>query len=307
MQTQENTSTEQQDKAKIWGELDRAEAQGTTPGAEAVTAQPVIPAAQEPAPQSKDAATTVTAPASDASTEADPYAGLPQIVRDEIVGLKSILNQTVSRLRNTEGHIGGLNSQLSELKTARQAAQDSGARAPSADAIRAAQGSDSAMAKLKAEYPEFGAAMDAALEERLGTVRQEIAQAKPVVQNQPNAITREDLNTFERTLAVEQAHPGWKTTVQTPAFAGWLQGQPREVQMLAASDSPQDATRLLDLHKQARETGSGKQNQRLDSAAAIPSGRGAPSIRTKPIEQMTKSEYWSYLDEQDRAASKQAA
>lgn len=81
---------------------------------------------------------------------------------------------------------------------------------------------------------------------------------------------------------------------------GWLQRQPREVQMLAASESPQDAVRLLDLHTEATSSASTQRTQRLNSAAAIPSGRSGANVRQKAVEDMTPDEYWRYLDELDR-------
>jgi hypothetical protein len=53
--------------------------------------------------------------------------------------------------------------------------------------------------------------------------------------------------------------------------------------------------------------GNTQDNARLDSAAAIPMGRGAQAARVKPVDQMTKAEYWAYLDEQDRQKATAAA
>jgi hypothetical protein len=101
-------------------------------------------------------------------------------------------------------------------------------------------------------------------------------------------------------MAVEVRHPGWQDRVQTPEFVGWLQRQPREVQMLAASDSPQDAVRLLDLHGEASTSVTSQRTQRLASAAAIPSGRSGSNTRAKAVEDMTPQEYWAYLDQLDK-------
>ena len=105
-------------------------------------------------------------------------------------------------------------------------------------------------------------------------------------------------------MAVEIRHPGWQERVRTPEFVGWLQRQNREVQLLAASESPQDAVRLLDLHTEALGTASTQRTQRLNSAAALPTGRGGGNTRTKPVEEMSPQEYWRYLDELDRQKGK---
>ena len=281
------------DKAAIWAELDASEAKGEIPqpdvsdsGASALQSQPAAePAADDRSAEQPD----------------DPYAGIPQVVRDEIAGLKSMFEQTVTRLRNAEGHIGGLNGRLKEFSEAAKAARAQGNDAPSAAALREAQGSTSAMAQLKEDYPEFGAALEAANNEALKDMRASLEQAK-----QAPGVTQEQLDSLRREMAVERAHPDWQVTVKTPAFAGWLQGQAREVQLLAESASPQDAVRLLDLHQEARGGTQSKTTQRLQAAAAIPMGRAGNTARIKPLDQMSKAEYWAYLDEQDRAAGKAA-
>lgn len=290
------------EKAAIWAELDAAEARGETPQPKRAETQDVR-ATADPAPQAQTPAADAAVVASDAGEAADPYAGIPQVVRDEIAGLKTMFSQTVTRLRNAEGHIGGLNGKLKELGEAAKTARSEGGDAPSAAALREAQGSAAAMNKLKADYPEFGSALEAAANEQLQEIRAAVDKAKSAGSATPG-VTQGDLDALRREFAVERAHPDWQVTVKTPAFAGWLQGQAREVQMLAASDSPQDAVRLLDLHREARSAGSEKNSQRLAAAAAIPTGRAGSSARVKPLDQMTKAEYWAYLDEQDRAAGK---
>ena len=218
-----------------------------------------------------------------------------QALKDKISGLESMLTQVTQRLRNAEGHIGGLNGQLKQqLQTAKQVAT-TGGEAPTANQLRAAQQNPQAMEDLKRDYPEFASAMESALNERLQQLEQRFA---PQVQ-QPT-VQPDDINRLRAEISVEVQHPGWQARVQTPEFVGWLQRQPREVQMLAASESPQDAVRLLDLHSDATNAVTSQRTQRLSAAAAIPSGRSSSSARTKAIEDMTPQEYWRYLDELDK-------
>ena len=210
-----------------------------------------------------------------------------------------MLSQVTQRLRNAEGHIGGLGSQLKQqLQTAQQVTATGGA-APSASEIREAQASPAKMEALKKDYPEFAEAMESALNERLSMLEQQIKQAQQPVQQQPG-VSPQEIQRLRAEMAVEIRHPGWQERVQTPEFVGWLQRQPREVQMLAASDSPQDAVRLLDLHGEATKAVTSQRTQRLSAAAAIPSGRSGAPTRSKAIEDMTPEEYWSYLDQLDR-------
>lgn len=289
--TQERINPQAEAK-KIWDELDAEET------ASPVTAERT--ATDEQLEQASSQALAEQQPAPEAGTQQqDAPSPDQQALMDRIAGLESALNQTTQRLRNAEGHIGGLNSQLKQqLQTAHQVTAHGG-EAPSAKQIAEAQKSSKAMENLRRDYPEFAEAMDAALEERLQEVVKRIPQQPPPVQAQPS-VTADDLNRLQSEFAVEVRHPGWKETVTQPVFRGWLERQPREVQMLAASASPQDAVRLLDLYADGTKTSAATRTQRLSAAAAIPSGRSGSATRTKAVEDMTPQEYWRYLDELDR-------
>jgi len=219
-----------------------------------------------------------------------------QALMDKIVGLEQMLNQVTTRLRNAEGHIGGLGSQLKQQVHAAQQITTRGGEAPSATEISAAQRSPKAMEELKRDYPEFAGAMEAALDSRLA----QLEQGMQAQQQQPQGVQQVDINKLRAEIQVDVHYPGWQETVRAPEFTGWLQRQPREVQMLAASESPQDAIRLLDLHEESFRNVPDLQTKRLQSAAAIPSGRSGSSVRTKAIEDMTPQEYWQYLDQLDK-------
>lgn len=291
MQVQE-TVNPQEEAQKIWDQLD-AEEKG---GAPAPT-EPEVPPADNSAPTEP----TGQAPAAQADAPRPGEETAPtseQILMDKIAGLESMLTQVTQRLRNAEGHIGGLGSQLKQqLQTAQQVTATGGA-APSANEIRAAQASPAKMEALKKDYPEFADAMESALNERLSMLEQQLRQQQQPVQQQ--GVGPEEIQRLRSEMAVEIRHPGWQDRVQTPEFVGWLNRQPREVQMLAASESPQDAVRLLDLHSEAIRSVTSNRTQHLSAAAAIPSGRSGAQARTKAVEDMTPEEYWRYLDELDR-------
>lgn len=293
MNVQEKTN--QQDEAqKIWDQLDaedsgRAQPESVSkedpPETQPAQANPADPAPAQPAdaPQGGEE----EAPSSE------------QALMDKIAGLESMLGQVTQRLRNAEGHIGGLGSQLKQQVQAAQQVTAKGGEAPSAGEIRAAQANPEKMDALKRDYPEFADAMESALNERLSALEQRLAAQPQQVQQQPG-VSSEDISRLRSEMAVEIRHPGWQDRVQTPEFVGWLQRQPREVQMLAASDSPQDAVRLLDLHGEATSSVTSQRTQRLASAAAIPSGRSGSNTRAKAVEDMTPQEYWAYLDQLDK-------
>lgn len=289
MNVQEEVNPQEAAK-QIWDQLDSEEAGRAQPASDEL-----VSASQESIAPSE---LTEPAPADQADAQAQgdqPALTSEQILLDKIAGLESMMTQFTSRLRNAEGHIGGLGSQLrQQLQTAQQVTSKGG-DAPSAGEIRAAQSSPKAMESLKRDYPEFAEAMEAALNEQL----QALKASMPQQQQQPG-VSMEDMARMRNEMAVEIRHPGWQERVRTPEFLGWMHRQPREVQMLAASDSPQDAVRLLDLHNEALKSTSTQRTQRLSSAAAIPSGRSGANVRQKAVDDMSPEEYWRYLDELDR-------
>lgn len=288
MSTAQETTNTQDEAQKIWDQLEAEEAGHAQPPQD----DSVEPEASAPAES------TTSAPADQADAQRggdEPALTSEQALLDKIAGLESMLGQVTQRLRNAEGHIGGLGSQLKQQQQLAAQVTAKGGDAPSAGEIRAAQGSAKAMESLKRDYPEFAEAMEAALNEQM----QAMKAAMPQAQQQPG-VTPDEIARLRSEMAVEIRHPGWQDRVRTTEFIGWMQRQPREVQMLAASDSPQDAVRLLDLHSEAMKSATSTRTQRLSSAAAIPSGRSGAQARSKPVEDMTPQEYWRYLDELDR-------
>lgn len=294
MTTAQETINPQDEARKIWDQLDAEESGRAQPPSD----EPVDP----PAPESTPAEPTDPAPAdlADAAKRGDePAPTGEQVLLDKIAGLEAMLGQVTQRLRNAEGHIGGLGSQLKQQLATAQQVTAKGGDAPTAGEIRAAQSNPEAMARLKADYPEFADAMESALNERLSALEQKLQQSQQPAQAQPG-VSPEEIAKLRHEMAVEVRHPGWQDRVRTPEFVGWLQRQNREVQLLAASESPQDAIRLLDLHSEATKSAASQRTQRLSSAAAIPSGRSGGNVRSKAVEDMSPEEYWAYLDQLDR-------
>lgn len=287
----------QEDAQKIWDELDNDEA---APAAEAVE----IPA-QVDEPKDETATQPEAAKAAPAAPAEDPYAGMSTAAKDELIGLKSLVSQLSQRVRNTEGHIGGIKSQLTSAGEAAKQVRAEVGVAPSAAELREAQSDPAAFQQLRKDYPEFAEAIDGVVQHRINA---SISKLKP--EASAPGVSREEIegamNDFrdqiERETYVEINHRGWKSVVKTPEFVGWFEQQPREVRTLAGSTDPADAVRMLDLFSESRGR---KVNQatRLEAAAAIPSGRQS-GVKVKSVDDMTPEEYWAHLDAKERAAAR---
>lgn len=294
------TSTEvspNEQAQEIWDQLDREDGIEPSPVTE--------PQSQDE--QASEPAAAAPAELHKAEVPADAQAQLQaspdvQALLDRITGLELTLQQQAQRLRQAEGHIGGLNSQVRQQLQVAQRVTDAGGAAPSAQQIADAQKSPEALARLKEDYPEFGSAVESVLAAQMAHIEQRLKGLAPQQQIE-GVVTRQELERARAEWAIDYRHPEWKSTVKEAAFAGWLSRQAPEVQLLAQSESARDAIRLLDLYSDARSTTT-QRTQRLTAAAAMPNGRQARGPQQKSVDDMTPAEYWRYLDEQEKAQAK---
>jgi hypothetical protein len=278
-----DANTQQQTAEDLWNEELAASADSTTPAPEAEVAKP------DPTPVSTPAA--------------DPYEGLHPAIRKQLEDQAALAD----RLRKTEGHIGGLTSELKRTRdelAAAKAAATQVKEAPTAAAVAAAHKSTEKWDQLKEDFPEWAEA----LEERLGSnaqpdveglrsrIQEELtAQLGPKIRNELKAEIAAE--TEGRLVGI--AHRGWKQTVNTAEFATWLANAPPEVKALADSTVAEDAIELLDSFKaqvaQAPDPSkiAASRKQRLADAATVARGAAA----TEPVKStadMTQQELWDF-------------
>lgn len=288
------TETSQQEEAKrIWDQLDSEVEGQPSAGQESDPADATESTAEQAAEQVQ------TQEAAEAKPEAVQDED-PKALRDKIAGLEAMLTQLSGRVRNTEGHIGGLTSQIKAQVEAAKAVQNSGGDAPTAKEIRDAQGDPEALKKLTEDYPEFAKALtpaiDAVVAERMAKIETQFKQNS----GGPDPISEiERLRTELKFQRIEEKHPGWQEKVKTRGFIEWLKNSPREVQMLAASPEPADAVRLLDLLEDTKKPQATNQTRGIAAAAALPTGRQS-GARQKSVDQMTPQELWAYYDQMDK-------
>jgi hypothetical protein len=244
----------------------------------------------------------------DGESVADKSAGLPKEVQEELKKMRELIEQQSTRLRNAEGHLGGLNSQLKQFSATAQETRKAGIDSPTAKQIEAAKGDPEKMAQLIEDYPEFGGAVKAALDEREERLLEKIRESASG--GVEDAVSRSELDKVRAEMFVELHHKGWQKTIRTDEFASWLSAQKPEVMMLARSSDPDHAIRVLDMFGESKKAAPdpARQEKQLRSAAAaaIPdSGRSSRSSASiKPFESMTKEEYWAHLDAVEKEGGK---
>ena len=291
----------QEEAQKIWAQLDAEDS-----GQKVVEPAETTEVADDGSAATAAQEASDTQPTSDGQSEQQPEEDDPKVLRTKIAGLESMLNQLAGRVRNAEGHIGGINSQMKQRLEAAKTVVASGGDAPTAREIQAAQASPEAFAALEKEYPEFAKAMKPlqdAIDSRLAAIeRGQTAKPQPTQEAVPsNAVSQDDLVEANRKLKVEIRHPGWEQLVKTAEFHGWYAQAPLEIKMLASGDEPESAIRLLDLYAESRKASPQAQrnSRRFESAAALPTGTRS-SVKTKQVDEMSGDEYWRYLDQIDK-------
>lgn len=238
----------------------------------AAAAAKVEPTAEEKAAQA----------ARDKAAEDEWLKGAPASVRESL----SAITALAGRVRNVEGHIGGLTSQQKELKAtleaAGKAAAAAGGVAPTAAEVAAAAGSSAKWKQMQEDFPEWAEAM----EERLATVGR--SSAAPVDVEKLRAQVRSEVLREVNFDRVEDVHEGWQDTVKKPEFAAWLKIQPEKTQALAASERPKDAIKLLDNYAESNKKAAPAGDPPADDSkarleAAVAPTRGRAATKPEPI------------------------
>jgi len=281
---------------ELWNQMEAADAAAASgdPAAKPVEAATT----KEPATAAAPAKATATAqPTENASTEDDPFAGLPPHVQDFIAGQKTQNDALNKRLKSLEGHIGGMKTQLEAARTAQAQVQQSGGSAPTTQQIKEASKSKEKWNRLVEQYKDFGEA----IEERLADVKAQGPAAEQVDPVKLAAFVAGEVATAVQRakdeMRVENKHEGWQDLTQTPGFVGWVQRQQAEVQKLYTSDKPNDVIRLLDLYKEANKTTIQRQT-RLGAAAAAAGPGSAKGAKVKSEAEMSDEELWNALEKQ---------
>ena len=153
---------------------------------------------------------------------ADPWAGIPTALKDEVVGMRAKVADVDAinfRLKQTESRLGGV---LNELHAAKEAAK-AVANAPTKAQIDQASTSQGKWNALKEDFPDWTEAMD----EKLAADRAEILSKLPDIEalrsemQAANAKDREVLEVKMGSAIVSLSHPKWQEMTNTPDYIEW--------------------------------------------------------------------------------------
>lgn len=291
----------QQTEAELWSSVSKERRDGEAPAAANATPPSQTPEAQVAQP----AANQVAAPEATVS----PLDLQIQELLASQQAMQASHQALQTKLAEAVGRVSALQSVVD--KQARASAQQPAPVAPSSTDVNAALASPEKWAALKAEYPEWAEAT----EELVRANR--VAQA-PVVAEQPQLDVQRMREEIKADLmrdmqeatyrTVEAAHPGWLSTIATPAFQAWRQAQAPEVAALGASPHAEDAIRMISLFK---NTVANPDTVSAAREAVLANGARqapAPAPARQPRQaqpQMTEAQMWAEESRQ-RLARRQA-
>lgn len=241
--------------------------------------EPTLEKAPEPVQEEVSAEKTEEKP--EEVKEIDPWDGVPQVVKERLEAVTGKLNSVdkiSDRIRNIEGHIGGLASQVKSFVSASKAIAKTGVESPTQAQIETAVQSSEKWKAIKEDYPDWADAVEERLaeEKRAAQSNVDLEGFQKKVDDSVyslNNTLRSELRRAHETI-VEIKHPEWKKDVNTAEFKRWFESQKDDVKTLAASENAVDAIRLLDSYKSSIKKIKQDKEQRLRSAVT-PQGSAA--------------------------------
>lgn len=260
--------------------------------------EPQVQASQDEATP-KAEAPKEEAPAEPAKQPEDPFANLPQAVKDRL-NLVDQLVETMQQMKRhvstAEGRVAAMQREMSEAKKAATAVDS----APTKAQIEAASASPEKWEAMKQDFPEWAEATEAMVSAKLAGLTPQQAQGltpeqvQDLVQAKVEDARKEALKAVEE-AKVEGKYENWREDIQSQDFASWFNQQPAEVKALAESPKGRDAIRMLDLwHESKKAPVEEVQAQRSSKLAAAVTVKPGASPAAKTVDQMTPDELWNY-------------
>ncbi len=199
----------------------------------------------------------------------------------------ALIKKFDGRLRNLQGEVNKLNTQLTAQSNAAAtaAAKEQGADAPTASQVAAAMRDGKKLAGLREEFPEWAEALD----EQSSETERRILEKMPKTDG---FATKDDIESFKKILPLMIKHPTFEEDINTPDFSDWLNAQDDSTKALAESESPKDAIALMDkFHARDKAPAGDKKpnpQERLARSLAPPtSGARAPARALSEEEAMS--------------------
>ena len=211
-------------------------------------------------PEGDDAASN-----SQGQAEEDPWATVPEALRNEHLAtkqraqqLESQFNASQHRLVPTQRELEAARKRLAELEAQQGSKNKGSGDMPTAEDLKG-----KTFDELKAEWPEVAAALMESQSQTQQLIQRELEPLRQMRQQQEQAQQEQFIQSELGRLA--KLHPDFQQVATDPAFSQWVDQQPPGVKAMYGSVSADDNAALLTLYK----TATGKASK--PAAAAKPS------------------------------------
>lgn len=301
-----------------------AQGEGGEPEGNDPEGEPAAPAKGEPKAATDEGKPTETVTSGSAEPDGggqppseqapdDPFADLPQDVRDKIAAIEKERDEARHKAQSDANRVSALSRKLQQL-TAQPPAS---APAPAEDKTEAQKALDDKIEQLRKDYGDIADPLIELIEQQ----SKELSSVRTVLtglseERQAQVIEAE-------TQALEARHPDWRDIAQSQDFAAWLQVQPPNIQGLAQSWDARETSVVLTLFKaeKVEATGQGDQkppvaketkpdaatgerrSQQLDGGRDVRS-RPAPAASEPPEDFEAAFEFYRQKREQKMAAQR---
>jgi hypothetical protein len=280
--------------------------------AERASETPAEPAAEafKDAPAEESVATPeVAAVVEPEPAPADPLEALPPAVRERLAKMDRLEQQLMQQSNDMKSAIGRVAHIQKELDAAKHAASVAGKNAPSQAQIAVASKNPDKWDAMKADFPDWGDAIDELLNHRLAGLQQpaaaniDPAQVAQEMSQQVDALREESRKEIEE-YKVELKHgDDWKAKINTQEFSAWFTAQDASTKELAASPKGSDAVKLLDMFdKAAAKPVTEVKNERTSRLQAAATQRPGQAPPPKTEDDMSPEELWAYMAKQRKSA-----
>ncbi len=259
-------------------EKQRAQISAEVFGAEGAGTPPPEPETPELKPEPEPIAEPVV----------DEWAGVSPALRARMEQMEASLGEfgTVKeRLQQAERRVGALSNELSAAKKSPEPPKE----AVVSDRVK----------QFREDYPEI----NEPIEERIAAIRTEILSQAPAIDEKSLAEnikkTLKEEIAFELAVdRVEEAHPGWQQTKETPEFRNWQRTAPADVQQLAMSSRAVDAIKMFDAfaeHKKGQKSPAQIEADRLKRLERAQTTEGRKLPQAKAEADMTPTELRAHI------------
>jgi flagellin-like hook-associated protein FlgL len=199
------------------------ESPDATPKTEQTAIDPAAVAKAAEDKKAEEAAAQAAAAEAEKERERVYFESLPASVRQQHESLAKLPD----RLRNIEGHIGGLKSAVQAAAEASKTATAAGKEAPTQEQVAAAGSSGPKWEKMKEDFPDWAEAFEERIAAQAANAPKGAAVDVEGLRKDISGEVSGALDAAEERAVLRIKHPDWKTKVNTPDFKAWtLAGGP---------------------------------------------------------------------------------